>query len=91
MPIRRARRRTAASAQLLLHALDGQPIERGPARAMAALCYRPGEELTALYGAELADWANGVGARHGYSVELLGIGTDGPELGAPTQMAVFHR
>lgn len=56
-PIRRARRRTAASAQLLLHALDGQPAEIAPAAAMAKLCYRPTEGLTTLFGAELTDWA----------------------------------
>jgi 3' terminal RNA ribose 2'-O-methyltransferase Hen1 len=41
--------------------------------------------------AELADWAAGVGARHGYSVELSGVGPEDPQLGAPTQLAVFHR
>ncbi|MGI8794771.1 MAG: methyltransferase, partial [Acidimicrobiales bacterium] len=41
--------------------------------------------------AEFADWAAGVGARHGYSVELSGIGPEDSQLGAPTQLAVFHR
>ncbi|MEX2557783.1 MAG: 3' terminal RNA ribose 2'-O-methyltransferase Hen1 [Actinomycetota bacterium] len=41
--------------------------------------------------AELADWAAGVGARHGYSVELTGIGPEDPRLGARTQLAVFRR
>jgi 3' terminal RNA ribose 2'-O-methyltransferase Hen1 len=41
--------------------------------------------------AELADWAGAVAARHGYQVEMSGIGPDDPEVGAPTQMAVFRR
>jgi len=41
--------------------------------------------------AEFEAWAGGVGARHGYTVEYAGIGTDDPEVGAPTQMAVFIR
>jgi 3' terminal RNA ribose 2'-O-methyltransferase Hen1 len=40
---------------------------------------------------ELADWAGGVAERHGYEVELSGIGPEDPELGCPTQMAVFRR
>ena len=38
---------------------------------------------------EFADWADGVAARHGYQVELSGIGPGDPEVGCPTQMAVF--
>jgi 3' terminal RNA ribose 2'-O-methyltransferase Hen1 len=41
--------------------------------------------------AELADWAGAVAARHGYHVELSGIGPEDAELGCPTQMAVFSR
>ncbi len=41
--------------------------------------------------AEFQAWASGVAARHGYSVELAGIGPVDPERGAPTQMAVFRR
>ena len=37
--------------------------------------------------AELSDWAAGVAERHGYEVELSGIGPEDPELGRPTQMA----
>ncbi len=39
--------------------------------------------------AEFAVWARGVAARHGYTVEFSRIGADDPEVGAPTQMAVF--
>jgi 3' terminal RNA ribose 2'-O-methyltransferase Hen1 len=41
--------------------------------------------------AEFTDWAGGVAARHGYRVELSGIGPDDPDVGTPTQMAVFGR
>ncbi len=41
--------------------------------------------------AELTDWAVGVAARHGYRVEVAGIGPVDAELGQPTQMAVFSR
>jgi 3' terminal RNA ribose 2'-O-methyltransferase Hen1 len=39
--------------------------------------------------AEFEAWARGVADRHGYSVTFAGIGAADPELGAPTQMAVF--
>jgi 3' terminal RNA ribose 2'-O-methyltransferase Hen1 len=41
--------------------------------------------------AELAKWAGGVADRHGYRVELAGIGAEDPDAGQPTQMAVFTR
>ena len=36
-------------------------------------------------------WARKVAERHGYVVEFSEIGPSDEELGAPTQMAVFHR
>lgn len=41
--------------------------------------------------AEFAAWCEAVAARHGYGVALSGIGPEDPEVGTPTQMAVFHR
>ncbi|MHB8296219.1 MAG: 3' terminal RNA ribose 2'-O-methyltransferase Hen1 [Acidimicrobiales bacterium] len=41
--------------------------------------------------AELALWSRQVAARHGYSVVCSGIGAAEPDVGAPTQMAVFSR
>jgi len=41
--------------------------------------------------AELAAWADGVCARTGYTVRFEAIGDDDPEVGPPTQMAVFTR
>lgn len=41
--------------------------------------------------AELAAWAYAAADRYGYDVELRGIGDDDPEVGPPTQLAVFRR
>lgn len=41
--------------------------------------------------AELAAWAEDVGARYGYTVRYVPVGEDDPEVGPPTQMAVFSR
>lgn len=41
--------------------------------------------------AEFADWAARVAERYRYTVELGGIGEDVPEVGPPTQTAVFTR
>lgn len=40
--------------------------------------------------AEFQTWANGVAAKHGYTVRFLAIGPENVELGSPTQMAVFE-
>jgi 3' terminal RNA ribose 2'-O-methyltransferase Hen1 len=41
--------------------------------------------------AEFTDWAQGVAGRRGYAVRFLGVGPDDPEVGPPTQLAVFTR
>ena len=41
--------------------------------------------------AEFAAWAGEVGERFGYAVRLQGVGEDDPEVGAPTQLAVFRK
>ncbi|MGW5103810.1 3' terminal RNA ribose 2'-O-methyltransferase Hen1 [Streptomyces sp. NPDC004100] len=41
--------------------------------------------------AEFRAWAEDTAQRHGYSVEFRAVGPDDPEVGPPTQMAVFHR
>ncbi|MGW7413740.1 3' terminal RNA ribose 2'-O-methyltransferase Hen1 [Streptomyces sp. NPDC054863] len=38
---------------------------------------------------EFRDWAGAVAERHGYGVEFVPVGPDDPEVGPPTQMAVF--
>ena len=40
---------------------------------------------------ELEDWAGEVAGRFGYAVRFLPVGPEDPEVGAPTQMAVFER
>jgi 3' terminal RNA ribose 2'-O-methyltransferase Hen1 len=40
---------------------------------------------------ELEAWAGEVAGRFGYGVRFLPVGPEDPELGAPTQMAVFER
>jgi 3' terminal RNA ribose 2'-O-methyltransferase Hen1 len=40
---------------------------------------------------EFDAWAGGVAARFGYSVRFVPVGADDPEVGPPTQMAVFSR
>ncbi|MFD5269465.1 3' terminal RNA ribose 2'-O-methyltransferase Hen1 [Streptomyces sp. NPDC058335] len=39
--------------------------------------------------AEFRTWATEVAGRHGYDVDLVPVGPDDPEVGPPTQMAVF--
>jgi 3' terminal RNA ribose 2'-O-methyltransferase Hen1 len=41
--------------------------------------------------AQFRDWAAGVGGRRGYQVRFLPVGPDDPEVGPPTQLAVFTR
>ncbi|MER5815029.1 3' terminal RNA ribose 2'-O-methyltransferase Hen1 [Streptomyces californicus] len=40
---------------------------------------------------EFREWAEQVAARHGYTVRYVPVGEDDPEVGPPTQMAVFSR
>ncbi|MEW2283229.1 3' terminal RNA ribose 2'-O-methyltransferase Hen1 [Streptomyces sp. NPDC047841] len=40
---------------------------------------------------EFRAWAATVAGRHGYDVEFGPVGPEDPEVGPPTQMAVFHR
>jgi 3' terminal RNA ribose 2'-O-methyltransferase Hen1 len=40
---------------------------------------------------EFTKWAESVAGRHGYAVRYLPVGPEDPEVGPPTQMAVFSR
>jgi len=40
---------------------------------------------------EFEDWAGEIAGRFGYGVRFLPVGPEDPEVGAPTQMAVFER
>ncbi|GAA3784825.1 3' terminal RNA ribose 2'-O-methyltransferase Hen1 [Streptomyces coacervatus] len=39
---------------------------------------------------EFRTWAQAVAERHGYGVEFVPVGLDDPEVGPPTQMAIFE-
>jgi hypothetical protein len=41
--------------------------------------------------AEFRNWAGRVAGEHGYGVRYLPVGADDPEVGSPTQMAVFSK
>jgi 3' terminal RNA ribose 2'-O-methyltransferase Hen1 len=41
--------------------------------------------------AEFAGWADAVGARYGYDVRYVPVGPEDPEVGPPTQLAVFTK
>jgi 3' terminal RNA ribose 2'-O-methyltransferase Hen1 len=41
--------------------------------------------------AEFRGWADAVGSQFGYTTRFLPIGLDDPELGSPTQMAIFDK
>lgn len=58
---------------------------------LAADTFRHADHRFEWTRAEFAAWADGVAARHGYSVRFVPIGVPDPELGAPTQMAVFTK
>jgi 3' terminal RNA ribose 2'-O-methyltransferase Hen1 len=40
---------------------------------------------------EFRTWSDDVAGRYGYDVERRGVGPDDPELGSPTQLALFRR
>ena len=40
---------------------------------------------------EFRAWAKAVGDRRGYTVEFRPVGDDDPEVGPPTQLALFRR
>jgi 3' terminal RNA ribose 2'-O-methyltransferase Hen1 len=40
---------------------------------------------------QFAAWCTGVAGAYGYTVRLVPVGAEDPEVGAPTQMAVFAR
>lgn len=58
---------------------------------LAAGAFRHRDHRFEWSRAEFRDWASGVAARHDYEVDIRPIGEADPELGAPSQMAVFSR
>jgi hypothetical protein len=41
--------------------------------------------------AEFAAWGTDVATRYGYQIRITGVGEHDPDVGAPTQLAVFTR
>lgn len=63
-------------------------------KALAAGTMRHRDHRFEWTRAEFTDWANQIGAHHGYTMRFRPIGEDDPNLstvGPPTQMAVFTR
>jgi 3' terminal RNA ribose 2'-O-methyltransferase Hen1 len=58
---------------------------------LAAGAFRHSDHRFEWTRAELRAWADTVAARHGYVVRYGAIGADDPEVGPPTQLAVFTR
>lgn len=58
---------------------------------MAPGTLRHGDHRFEWTRAEFQAWADGICARHGYEVKIIGIGDAHAEHDAPTQMAVFKR
>ena len=59
--------------------------------SLAAGAFRHHDHRFEWTRSELVRWAEAVAERHGYAVRFEGVGTDDPEVGPPTQMAVFTR
>jgi 3' terminal RNA ribose 2'-O-methyltransferase Hen1 len=57
--------------------------------ALAAGEFRHPDHRFEWTRAELAEWAASVGERYGYDVDLRPVGDVDPDVGPPTQMAVF--
>ncbi len=53
--------------------------------------FRHGDHRFEWTRAEFQSWADGVGARFGYRARFLPLGPEDPDVGAPSQMAVFER
>ena len=59
--------------------------------ALAAGGFRHTDHRFEWTRAEFAAWAASVGDSYGYAVDLRPVGDDDPEVGPPTQMAVFSQ
>ncbi|MDI2128731.1 3' terminal RNA ribose 2'-O-methyltransferase Hen1 [Yinghuangia seranimata] len=65
------------------------PEEEG-GHGLAPGAMRHGDHRFEWDRARFRSWAAEVGERFGYGVEFAPVGDDDPEVGPPTQMAVFH-
>ncbi|RUL91452.1 3' terminal RNA ribose 2'-O-methyltransferase Hen1 [Verrucosispora sp. FIM060022] len=58
---------------------------------LAAGAFRHSDHRFEWTRAEFAEWVDRVSATYGYSAVVRGVGDDDPQVGAPTQLAVFTR
>ena len=58
---------------------------------LAAGAFRHGDHRFEWNRTEFAEWAADVATAYGYEVQHRPVGPDDPEVGPPTQMAVFTR
>lgn len=79
----------AAPAAVVVTTPNAEHNVRYPALAAGAMRHR--DHRFEWTRAELAAWAQAAAARYGYGVELRAVGEDDPEVGPPTQLAVFRR
>jgi 3' terminal RNA ribose 2'-O-methyltransferase Hen1 len=59
--------------------------------ALSAGAFRHPDHRFEWTRSELRAWADAVATRHGYDVRYDAVGSDDPEVGPPTQLAVFTR
>jgi 3' terminal RNA ribose 2'-O-methyltransferase Hen1 len=57
---------------------------------LAAGSYRHSDHRFEWTRAELRAWAEAVAQRYGYRLSITPVGPEDPEVGAPSQLAVFH-
>ena len=57
---------------------------------LPAGAYRHADHRFEWTRAQFREWAGAVAAHHGYAVEFRPVGPDDPEVGPPTQLAVFR-
>jgi hypothetical protein len=57
--------------------------------ALTSGAYRHPDHRFEWTRAEFREWAERVAAAYGYVARFVPVGTDDPEVGPPTQMAIF--
>ena len=79
----------AAPATVVVTTPNAEHNVRYPALAPGAFRHR--DHRFEWTRAQFRGWAQDVAAAYGYAVRLLPVGGDDPEVGSPTQMAIFAR
>ncbi len=88
--LRRSLRQLAKEGFRTVHVLRGpEEIAAATIRYEGLTGMRHSDHRFEWTRAEFADWAGRVAAGHGYRVTFRGVGDPDPELGTPTQLALF--